>query len=167
MALTILSARPSVIMAPMLVENLDLEDPVTARQVLAVQRAAYTVEAELIGSTAIPPLAETLEDMQAAPLQWLAIRAEGRIVAALAWTQSDDAIDIDRLVVDPAAMRRGYGSALVNALDRSKTITVSTGEANTPAHELYSRLGFEVSGASEPAPGLPIRHYVRRPDGSR
>ncbi len=151
----------------MLVEKLDLDDPTTARQVLALQRAAYAVEAELVGSVGIPPLAETLEEMRAAPLEWLAIRSAGRIVAALAWTQSGDTIDIDRLVVDPAAMRRGYGSTLVRSLDLSKTITVSTGELNTPAHALYSRLGFEVTGASEPAPGLPIRHYVRRPDGSR
>ncbi|MDJ0952844.1 MAG: GNAT family N-acetyltransferase [Acidimicrobiia bacterium] len=151
----------------MRVEKLDLDDPTVAGRVLVLQRAAYAVEAELVGSTEIPPLTETLEDMRAAPLEWVGIRSEGRIVAAMAWRQIGDTIDIDRLIVDPEAMRRGYGSTLVLSLDLSKTITVSTGERNAPAHALYSRLGFEVTGAGEPAPGLPVRHYVRRPDGSQ
>jgi GNAT superfamily N-acetyltransferase len=146
-------------------EPFDLSDVATARSVLAVQRSAYQQEAELIGSAEIPPLLESLDDLMRAPLEWIGVREGGEIVAALAYARSDDGIDIDRLVVAPAAMRRGYGSALVEALGRDEVITVSTGTGNRPAHQLYVSLGFEVTGESMPVPGLSITHYERLPDG--
>ncbi len=151
-------------MVRMPTEKIDISDPAIAQRVLEVQRAAYAVEAGLIGSTEIPPLQESLAELQSAPLHWLASRSGDRIVAAIAWTDDGELIDIDRLMVDPAAMRQGHASALVLALDLSKPVTVSTGSRNAPADALYRRLGFVPVGKSEPVPGLPVRHYVRRPD---
>ena len=47
-------------MVDIVIEPLDLADPATAADVLRVQRAAYRVEAELIGFDGIPPLHEPL-----------------------------------------------------------------------------------------------------------
>ena len=44
---------------------LDLLDASTARQVLALQRMAYRIEADLIGFDDIPPLQESLDELQA------------------------------------------------------------------------------------------------------
>ncbi len=149
--------------APMRLEELDLTDPGTAAQVLAVQKAAYRVEADLIGSTDIPPLRETLAELVAAPLRWLGIRDGGRILAAIAYTNDGRDIDIDRLVVVPDAHRRGFGSALLGALDPTATITVSTGTLNHPAGAFYRAHGFMECGESTPAPGVEVTHFVRRP----
>nr|WP_296776833.1 hypothetical protein [Rhodococcus sp. (in: high G+C Gram-positive bacteria)] len=43
-----------------------------AKAVLTLQRCAYTVEAEVIGDRRIPNLTETLDQVRAAPLRWLA-----------------------------------------------------------------------------------------------
>ena len=59
------------------VRSLDLRDDGLAETVLDLQRAAYRIEADLIGSDAIPPLHETLAELTEAPLQWLGISDRG------------------------------------------------------------------------------------------
>ncbi|MFI7575247.1 GNAT family N-acetyltransferase [Micromonospora sp. NPDC049497] len=139
-------------------------DEALARSLLAVQHAAYAVEAALIGDDRIPPLHETLADLSAAPLRWLGARVDGRLLGAIAWTEDAAVVDIDRLVVDPAAHRRGVGRALVTAvLDRagSRRVLVATGRANRPARRLYETLGFAAATEEEVVPGLWITRYAR------
>jgi len=134
-----------------------------AGALLEVQHAAYAVEAGLIGDERIPPLHENLEDLQNAPLQWLAAFADGAPVGAVAWSEDRCEVDIDRLLVAPSAHRRGVGSALVRAVllrARGRRTTVSTGRDNTPARNLYERLGFSCADEEEVIPGLWITRYT-------
>jgi GNAT superfamily N-acetyltransferase len=145
------------------VQLLDLADPAIARQLLEVQRAAYRVEADLIGYDGIPPLHETLEELIAFPAIWVGIvDEEGKVLAALAYRDElEGAIDIHRLVVAPRAFRRGYASALLDSLDKKSRITVSTGAANMPAHDFYLSRGFTAVGNEQVTPDLEITHFVR------
>jgi ribosomal protein S18 acetylase RimI-like enzyme len=149
------------------IRPLDLSDDETARAVLALQRAAYAVEAELIGSDGIPALTETLERLRAAGESWLgALDAEtGRLAGAGAWRELDDGtVDIGRLVVAPEAFRRGIATALLNALDSAfpgRSMVVSTGRTNEPAIALYRRRGFRPVRDREAAPGLWITELER------
>ena len=153
-------------MASELVDRLDLSDRDTAAQVLAVQRAAYRIEADLIGFDGIPQLAESLDELQAKQLEWLGIRdRHKRVTAALAFSESDSVIDIDRLVVAPGSLRRGYARALVSALPTNRTVVVSTGEGNHPARALYESLGFTRTHGEEVVPGLMITHFRREAIG--
>ncbi|WP_416901072.1 GNAT family N-acetyltransferase [Micromonospora echinospora] len=158
-------------------------DEAVARALLRIQRAAYAVEAALIGDDRIPVLHESLDDLRAAPLRWLGAvdaggeppvvpaeavparpRGDGRLVGAVAWTGDATTLDIDRLVVDPVAHRRGIGRALVDAvLTRAgdRTVLVATGRANRPARALYESFGFTALGDAEPVPGLWITRYAR------
>ncbi|WP_049576023.1 GNAT family N-acetyltransferase [Nonomuraea sp. SBT364] len=129
-----------------------------------LQRAAYAVEAEIIGDDRIPPLRESLAELLAEPLHWLGAMEEQRLLGAVAWTESDDEVDIDRLVVAPAAHRRGIGRALVTevlARAGERRIVVSTGRDNVPARTLYEKLGFVLKGEAEPVPGLWVVDYAR------
>jgi ribosomal protein S18 acetylase RimI-like enzyme len=144
------------------VEQLDLSDEATAREVLALQRAAYRVEADLIGFDGIPPLHESLDELVAEPLRWIGIRDEARVVAALAYELIDDLCDINRLVVSPDSFGQGLASTLVGSLLDHPRITVSTGTSNTPARRLYEKLGFSRTGEWEIAPGVTVTQYERR-----
>lgn len=144
------------------VELLDLTDTATARQVFELQRAAYQVEADLIGFDGIPPLHETFDDLVAQPLTWIGVRQADRVVAALAYALDGEYCDIDRLVVDPDHFGRGYASALVASLLGYRHITVSTGTANAPARRLYEKHGFQPTGEREIAPGVTVTQYERR-----
>lgn len=145
-------------MAP---EDLDMADEATARAAHEVVLAAYRVEADLIGSDAIPALRETLADLRALPLRWLGTRAGGVPVAVLGWTREGGVVDIDRLCVHPSWFRRGLARALLTTLlDRADgPVTVSTGADNAPAVALYTRFGFTRTGTVEPVPGLLVATF--------
>ncbi len=136
----------------------------TVAELLALQRAAYAVEAELIGSDAIPPLRDTAETLVAAGLTWYGSRDVTGLVGAVAVDAGPGLVDLDRLVVAPRAFRRGVGTALVrHVLDLAgpRRVEVSTGRDNTPARALYARLGFVETGEEEVVPGLWVTRYAR------
>jgi ribosomal protein S18 acetylase RimI-like enzyme len=140
-----------------------VNDPLGA-ELLALQKAAYAVEAEIIQDDRIPPLHESLADLRAQPLQWLgATDADGRLAGAVAWEETGDEVDVNRLVVRPESARRGIGRALVKevlARAGERRVVVSTGRDNVPARTLYERLGFGPTGEVEVIPGLWIANYV-------
>ncbi|MET9960157.1 GNAT family N-acetyltransferase [Streptomyces sp. NPDC006326] len=149
------------------VRPLDLNDDRTAAAVHAVGRAAYAVEAELIGFDGIPALRESLAEMRERPLHWLgAVDGSGAIAGFLAWEEEPDgSVCVDRLCVDPSWFRRGIASLLLRHLLTEalpgRRIIVTTGAANTPAVALYARLGFVRGATFSPAPGLLMASFTR------
>jgi len=143
------------------------QDGDLAGTLLAIQRAAYGVEASLIGDHRIPPLHEDVEELRAAFLRWLGAFDDGdRLIGAVAWVEDADELDINRLVVDPVAHRRGTGRELVQAVlswAGSRRTTVSTGRRNLPARTLYQRLGFEQLEDTEVEPDLWITRFTHTP----
>jgi len=113
--------------------------------VLAVQRAAYAVEAELIGYPDLPPLHETLEALQATAEELWLCQEDDAVVGVVGLEHGAEEMVIARLFVAPASFRRGIGSALVaHALSRARgrRVRVGTGARNAPALALYERFGF-------------------------
>ncbi len=146
--------------------RLDLADEAVARSVLALQREAYAVEAELIAADGIPQLSETFGELQAAGLDWLGTFDETGLIGAVSWKVLDDGtVDIHRLVVPLRAFRRGIATALLDALDSrfpGGHILVSTGRDNGPARELYRKRGSTVVREREALPGLWVTDLDRR-----
>ncbi len=152
------------------IRPLDLTDDATAAAVHRIGRAAYAVEAELIGFDGIPALGESLAGMRACPLNWLgALSGDGSLDGFLAWEEEGEAISIDRLCVDPDRFRRGVGSLLLrHALTEvfpERAVVVTTGAANTPAVTLYERLGFSRGPDFSPVPGLTMASFARAAAG--
>ncbi|MEQ4715528.1 GNAT family N-acetyltransferase [Nonomuraea sp. B19D2] len=142
------------------------EDPL-GDELFALQKAAYAIEAGLIKDDRIPPLHESLADLRAQPLRWLgAVDEDGRLTGAVAWEESDDEVDVNRLVVHPDALRRGIGRALVKevlARAGGRRVVVATGRDNAPARRLYEGLRFALVGEVEVIPGLWIVNYALLP----
>ncbi|MGK5114253.1 MULTISPECIES: GNAT family N-acetyltransferase [unclassified Geodermatophilus] len=138
-------------------------DDALARELLAVQAAAYAVEAALIGDDRIPPLREDLDGLRGAGLAWLgALGEDGRLAGALGWSDDGAVLDVERLVVAPTGLRRGTATALVRALlgrAGPRPAVVATGRDNVPARALYERLGFVRTGDREVLPGLWVTAY--------
>lgn len=138
----------------------DLEDTVAA-ELVRLQRAAYAVEAALIGDDRIPPLHEGPADLRAARLRWFVVREAAGLVAAVGFTEHDGEVDIDRLVVHPSQHRRGLGRRLVERLLRdAERAVVATGRDNAPARGLYAALGFDHRGDREVLDGLWVSEYA-------
>ncbi|TWD81332.1 acetyltransferase (GNAT) family protein [Kribbella amoyensis] len=151
-----------------MIRTLDPADPAIGPRLLAIQHAAYAVEAELIGFDGIPPLREDLPALMASTEHWLGRFVDDALVAAVAYELPDDrTVDITRLVVDPAYARQGHARALLDSLDDVQprpVAVVSTGTANTPAIALYQGRGFEETDRLEIAPGVTITRFRRSRD---
>lgn len=154
--------------AGMLIESIHpSRDERLARDLLAVQRAAYAVEARLIGDSRIPPLHEDLEDLRALPVSWFGAYLGTDLIGAAAWSESTDRVEIHRLVIRPDLHRQGVGSSLLRrTLECAgpRTTTVATGRDNQPAGALYTRFGFIAVGDQEVLEGLWIRLFERPGD---
>jgi ribosomal protein S18 acetylase RimI-like enzyme len=141
---------------------LDLDDEATLRRLVALQRASYAVEAELIGAASLPPQRETPEQLRASGETFLGALRDGELVGTVSFKRDGGTIDIHRLAVDPHAFRGGIATALLDALEARETAathwTVGTGTANAPARALYERRGYRVTEERLVPGGI---HWVR------
>ena len=144
------------------IERLPVVTHELAARIVQLQRAAYAVEAELIGFDGIPPLHDTADDVMALELDWVAAFEGGELVGGLGYSDDGPIREIDRLFVDPAHARRGIGKALVMAAIADGRTTVSTGTANVPAVSLYEGLGFTRLGERAIAPDVTITEFELR-----
>lgn len=150
---------------------LDARDPAIASQIVAVQRAAYAVEAALIGFDGIPPLHETEDDVARLDLVVLGVIENEQVVAMAGYRRSGNVVDVDRLVVRPDRFRRGLGSRLLREIHKRETtatrFTVSTSRDNEPALRLYGRAGYSAVEDAVVAGGLVVRRLDRRTGGKQ
>jgi ribosomal protein S18 acetylase RimI-like enzyme len=146
---------------------LDHHDREVARRIRDLQRAAYAVEAELIGFDQMPPLVEDVDDITGLTLTILGWVVGSDLWGVLGYLRTGDVVDIDRLAVHPSRFRRGVGRSLMEALDQrepdARRFEVSTGAANSPAIELYRGLDYEPI-RYETVQGVRVVHLVRTGD---
>ena len=148
---------------------LDIADATVAADVLDVQRRAYRIEADLIGSDSIPPLRETVDGLRGCGETFLGAFDGGQIAGFVSWKFDGETIDIHRLAVDPAFLRRGIGTTLVRAAlaaePGARRWIVQTGALNEPAKTLYAREGFDAVAERTVGDGVRVtlfEHVVRR-----
>lgn len=137
-------------------------DPHFAAKLLALQREAYAVEAELIGDDRLPPLQEDREALAAPRVQWCTAWEGVDLLGAVSWHEHDDHIDIDRVMVSPSDHRRGIASALLGHVRddaHGRDLVVSTGRDNAPAVTLYLKHGFTAVEDEEVPPGIWITRF--------
>jgi GNAT superfamily N-acetyltransferase len=128
-------------------------DRAFAAALLRLQHDAYRNQAELIGDDRLRAL-ETDEDSLPAWRGHYLVAWEGTaLLGALAW-RPGTVVEVDRVMVDTTARRRGVAATLVGAvLDYvgDAPVETCTGRDNSPGIALYRRLGFEPV-ADEQAP---------------
>lgn len=124
--------------------------PRDAGEVLTIQRAAFLSEAQIYGTVDMPPLTQTLEELQAElqeNLGCVALDGE-RIVGAVRAQRDDDLLLIGRIAIAPDQQGGGIGSQLLAAVEQrgrdagateAELFTGSLSEANL---RLYEREGY-------------------------
>lgn len=122
--------------------------------ILAVQREAFGRVARAIGIEAerLPPLTETLDDLEAlfeaGTVFFSAVSIDGEVVGSVRAKLTGGDVEIGRLVVAENATRRGIGTALIQALERSfpdaERFELFTGAEAFEPLALYEKLGYSV-----------------------
>jgi ribosomal protein S18 acetylase RimI-like enzyme len=129
-----------------------------------LQIESYSVEAQLIGSSEIPPLKETLRELREAQEVFWGLFIDHQLQGAISVETSFDILVVSKLVISPSAFRRGYGRKLVEHIlneYRNRLIKVSTASQNTPARHLYEKLGFVWQSEQSTPEGIRIVHYMK------
>lgn len=134
-------------MRPVVVESINHRERAVAERIHAVQIAAYSQEAKLLGAESFPPLQRTIADIEGTNERFFGAFLDGTLVGviALEGDPSSAAMVISSLVVLPAFQRLGVGHSLLSTVVNkfpSQGLTVSTGLQNTPAMALYAQFGF-------------------------
>ncbi|PKQ23600.1 MAG: GNAT family N-acetyltransferase [Actinobacteria bacterium HGW-Actinobacteria-5] len=110
---------------------------------LAVQKAAFTVEASLYQDPDLPPLRESEADIVAdlASSRWFVALLDGRLVGSVRVRP----VHIARLSVAPDAQRRGIGAALLTLAETAapaEEALLFTGHLSAGNLRLYARAGY-------------------------
>lgn len=147
------------------IRQLSMADNMTAAKVLEMQRSAYRVEAELIGTDEIPPLKETFDQLQSCGETFIGFFEQGELAGALSYEQSGGVVDIHRLIVDPRHFRKGIARKLLERLEKGvsdvEEFIVSTGADNQPAVTLYKKHGFKPAGETIVGGGIRLAHFTK------
>jgi len=140
-------------------------DPYFAAALLELQHAAFEIEAQLVGTREIPPLQQDRDALTAFRGSWITAWDGVTLVGAAAWRGTQGVLEIDRVMVHPAAHRRGIASALLDRIvdaASGRDITVATGRDNPPGIAMYAKYGFVAEGEQHVPPGVWITR-LRRP----
>jgi ribosomal protein S18 acetylase RimI-like enzyme len=143
-----------------MLQHLDVTNVTVAQRILDIQQLAYLQESILIDYPNLPPLKETLLDIQTSGESFLGYYEQNALAGVLSYSLEQKTLTIQRLVVHPTCTRRGIGRALLQELIHQhrhiKTFTVSTAEKNIPAVKLYEKHGFEITQRHTTPDGLAL-----------
>ncbi|MFD2179627.1 GNAT family N-acetyltransferase [Veronia pacifica] len=130
------------------IQKLDHRSLSVAKDMLSLSLASYRVEADIIGVTFFPPLAEKVEDIVGSKSTFFGAFLMHKLVGIVEIEpmeeEDETVININRLVVEPTQFGKSVGTSLVSFVCKDNiTTSVTTALKNIPAIRLYQKCGFE------------------------
>ena len=128
--------------------------------ILELQYLAYQSEAELVGSQNIPPLRQTLHEIQTEFEDCVFLKAideSGGIIGSVRARSDGGTLYIGRLIVRPDLQGRGIGTALLLAIEQTSPharYELFTSSRSVRNIALYERLGYVRVREEEVSAGL-------------
>lgn len=124
-------------------------------KILEIQRAAFDKEALLYGSRELPPLIESIEDLERdlRTNKFFKAELDGNIVGSIRAHMEGTSCMIWRLSVSPEFQGKGIGRALIAEAERchpnAEFYDLFTGAKSESNLQLYKKLGYCLTGAEE------------------
>ena len=123
--------------------------PADAQEILDLQKLAYQSEAAIYQDYTIPPLIQTLAEMEVEFHDQIFLKAvaTGQIVGSVRARLEQETCCLGRLIVHPAFQNRGLGTALMAAIEgcfpQAKRCELFTGHLSARNLYLYQKLGYQ------------------------
>ncbi|HCY87975.1 MAG TPA: GNAT family N-acetyltransferase [Desulfobacteraceae bacterium] len=142
-----------------------------APEILALQKSAYQSEALIYRDMTLPPLVQTLEELQSefSTAHVLKATFQGRIVGSVRASLDGDICRIGRLIVSPDCQGMGIGTRLMaaieNAFCQAKKYSLFTGDKSHRNIALYQRLGYDRSDTQRISNSLTLVFMEKHTDG--
>jgi N-acetylglutamate synthase-like GNAT family acetyltransferase len=153
------------------IERADTRD---AEEILALQKLAFQSEAKLYNDYTLPPLTQTLEEMQADIENKIVLKAsvDGRIVGSVrAHMKSQRICYVGRLVVHPDCQTQGLGTRLMNEIEvifsRAERFKLFTGHRSENTLHLYHKLGYQEFKRERVSDDLTLVFLEKRPSAEQ
>ena len=120
------------------------------REILALQYLAYQSEAALFGSRDIPPLKQTLSEVEAEFDRGVILKmlgGNGSIIGSVRAYESDGTVYIGKLMVHPDHRRKGLGSRLLAEIEQCfphRRYELFTSTRSADNIRLYEKNGYRI-----------------------
>ena len=130
-----------------------------AQAILALQRLAYQCEAERYNDYGLPPLTETMSELQAEFDRSVFLKAisEDGICGSVRARDDGTTCFIGRLIVHPICRRRGIATRLMAEIEACfpdvARYELFTGYKSQGNLQLYDKLGYRVFREDQPEQG--------------
>lgn len=117
-------------------------------RILAIQKEAYLSEAAIYGDYSLPPLVQSLEELNVEfqSKAFIKAKVDGTLVGSVRQRLVASTCYIERLIVDPQFQRRGIGSALLTYAESvfadATRYELFTGSRSATNIKLYERHGY-------------------------
>lgn len=130
---------------------MDIDDaqPCDAGEILALQKLAFLSEARLYNDYSIPPVTQTLDEMERDIANTTVLKATegGSIIGSVRGAVDSGVCLVGRLVVHPAHQRRGIGMRLMAVMEERfarscECFEIFTGHKSQGALSLYAKRGY-------------------------
>ena len=120
------------------------------KEILSLQYIAYQSEAKLFNTTDIPPLKQTLEEVNEEFQKGIILKAtdeNGTIIGSVRAYRENGTAYIGRLMVHPDMQKKGIGSMLLSEIEKQfpalrYELFTSTRSVNNI--RLYQKLGYRI-----------------------
>ncbi len=129
------------------IETANIKD---AREILELQQQAYQSEAVIYNDYTIPPLTQSLEELEAEFQTKIFLKAtvDGKIIGSVRGYIRDDTCFIGRLIVQPDMQNRGIGTSLLKAIEdhfnHARRYELFTGNKSERNLCLYRKAGYQI-----------------------
>lgn len=130
----------------MIIEKANISD---AKEILLLQKLAYSSEADIYNDFGIFPIVQTLDQIEKDFEKWTFLKAiiDGRIVGSVRAHEKEGTCHIGRLIVHPDFQNRGIGTKLMKEIEKifgSKRFELFTGDKSQKNLYLYQKLGYKI-----------------------
>lgn len=128
--------------------------------ILELQFLAYQSEAELLNNYEIPPLKQTISEIQNEYANGVILKAVDNsdgIIGSVRAYREYDTVYIGKLIVDPKHQKKGIGTALLREIETvcpSVRYELFTSDKSQNNLRLYEKLGYQRFKEQEMTPTL-------------
>ena len=131
-------------------------------QILDLQKEAYASEAQIYNDFSIPPLLQTLEDLENEFESNIFFKVEinGKIIGSVRAYQENGKCYIGKLIVSPAHQNQGLGSKLLKQIELQfshvEKYILFTGAKSDKNLHIYKKYGYQITNQRKVSDNLTI-----------
>lgn len=133
-----------------MMENITYASTEDAAAILELQKLAYQSEAKIYNDFSIPPLIQTMKELEVDFVSKVFLKAqiESKIIGSVRGYQAGNTCYVERLIVHPNHQGQGIGTALVESFEscfvQVQRFELFTGTKSDHNIHLYERLGYRI-----------------------